>query len=144
VDAYEALNVDAKIGDSGQTEEDVQAKMRKEAGKVFSEEKADLPVTTLTVDFLMLGDTEEYAQYKGLERLNLYDTVEIIHSDIGLRTSAQVKSYKWDALHKRYTQITLGDAFEPPTHTVYGYSVADGALGVEKLTPEAIEAIRNG
>ena len=144
VDAYEALNVDAKIGDSGQTEEDVQAKMREEAGKVFAEEKADLPVTTLTVDFLMLGDTEEYAQYKGLERLNLYDTVEIIHSDIGLRTSAQVKSYKWDALHKRYTQITLGDAFEAPTHTVYGYSVADGAPGVEKLTPEAIEAIRNG
>lgn len=141
-DYYQAFTVDAKIGDNDQTEEDVQAKMREEALKLYSEDEADRPVTTLTVDFLMLGDTEEFAQYKGLERLSLYDTVEVIHPDLGLRTRAQVKSYEWDALKKRYTKITLGDAFEAARHTVYGYNVADGAITARKLTPEAIAEIR--
>lgn len=144
VDCYQALTVDAQVGKGGATEADVQQKMREEAGKVFSEKEADLPATTLTVDFLLLGDTEEFAQYRGLEQLRLYDTVEIEHPDIGLSTRAQVKGYKWDAITGRYTQITLGDAFAPVAHTVYGYSVANGTLGAEKLSPEAIAEIRNG
>jgi len=143
VDAYQALTVNAKIGTDG-TEAEVQARMTEEAQAVFSDKKADLPATTLTVDFLLLGDTEEYKQYKGLERLRLYDTVEITHEDIGLSTRAQVKGYRWNAIAERYTQITLGDAFEPVTHTVYGFNVANASLGADKLTPEAIAAIRNG
>ena len=144
VDAYQAIVVDAKVGQDGATEADVQAKMTEEAQKIYTEQKADLPATTLTVDFLMMGDTEEFAQYRGLERLNIYDTVEVRHEDIGLITRAQVKSYEWDAISKRYTRITLGDAFEREAHTVYGYNLADGEISARKLTPEAIEQIRNG
>ena len=141
--AYQALQVNAKIGTDG-TEAEVQEIMEEEAGKVFSEKEADLPATTLTVDFLMLGDTEEFSQYKGLEKLNLYDTVQIIHPDIGLSTRAKVKSYEWDAIRKRYNKITLGNVFDQTTQTVYGYNVADRAIGARKLTPEAIAEIRNG
>lgn len=141
IDMYEAISVDAKIGTDG-TEQEVQAKMIEEGEKVFNEQHADLPVTTLTVEFLMLGDTEEYAQYRGLERLSLYDTVEIVHPDLGLSTRAQVKSYEWDAINRRYIKITLGDAFEAARHTVYGYSVGDATLSAKKLTPEAIAEIR--
>ena len=141
IDMYQALQVDAKIGTDG-TEQEVQAKMIAEAEKVFDEDHADLPITTLTVDFLMLGDTEEFAQYRGLERLSLYDTVEIVHPDLGLSTRAQVKSYEWDAINRRYISITLGDAFEKTRHTVYGYNIGDGAISAKKLTPEAIAEIR--
>ena len=143
VDGYQALQVQAKIGTDG-TEEEVKIKMTQEAGKVFSEKKADLPVTTLNVDFLMLGDTEEFSQYRDMERLNLYDTIEIIHPDLGLNTRAQVSSYEWDALRLHYNKITVGDVFEPAARTVYGYNVADRAIGIRKLTPEAIDEIRNG
>ena len=136
------FTVGAKIGADGMTEADVQARMREEARTKYADEQVDVPVTTLEVDFLMLGDTEEYAQYRGLERLALYDTVEIVHPDLGLSTRAQVKSCQWDAVAERYTRITLGDAFEPARHTVYGYNLADGAISIRKLTPEAIAEIR--
>ena len=144
LDMYQAINVDAKIGEGGATEADVQAKMVAEAEKIFDEQQADRPVTTLTVDFLMLGDTEEFAQYRDLERLSLYDTVEIVHPDLGLSTHAQVKSYEWDAINRRFIRITLGDAFAKTDHTVYGYNLADGEISAKKLTPEAINEIRNG
>lgn len=142
-DMYQAITVDAKIGTDG-SEAEVQEKMREEAQKVFDEDQADRPETTLTVDFLMLGDTEEFRQYRDLERLSLYDTVEVVHPDLGLSTKAQVKSYEWDAIRRRYTRITLGDAFAQAEHTVYGYSVGDSTIGIRKLTPEAINEIRNG
>lgn len=141
--ASRPLRTGLRVGRNGLTEADALSAMRAAAARRFAE-GIDLPTVTLTVDFLMLGDTEEFRQYKGLERLNLYDTVEIYHPDLGLHTRAQVKSYRWDAIGRRYTRITLGDAFEPPAHTVYGFNVADGEIGAEKLTPEAIATIRNG
>lgn len=148
LDMYQTLTVDAQIGtgegDDDMTEAEVQQKMVEEATKVFTEDEADKPDTTLTVEFLMLGETEEYRQYKGLERLTLYDRVTIEHPDLGLSTVSQVKSYEWDALNQRYLKITLGNVFEHPARTVYGYGIADGAISLRKLSPEAIESIRNG
>ena len=93
LDMYQVIQVDAQIGKDEQTEADVQAKMVEEATKKFTDEEVDKPVTTLTVEFLLLGDTEEYRQYKGLERVTLYDRVTVEHPDLGLSTTAQVKSY---------------------------------------------------
>ena len=143
LDMYQVIQVDAQIGKDEQTEADVQAKMVEEATKKFTDEEVDKPVTTLTVEFLLLGDTEEYRQYKGLERVTLYDRVTVEHPDLGLSTTAQVKSYEWDALRLRYNKITLGNVFEAPRRTVYGYSLADGEIGIRKLSQEAIDRIRD-
>ena len=137
------LRVNARVGRDNLTEANVYARMRAEAQARLAI-GIDLPRTTLTVDFLLLGDTEEYKAYRDLERLTLYDVVEIHHPDLGLSVRAQVKSYEWDAVAKRYTRITLGDVFGTADHTVYGYSLADGTVSVRKLSPEAIDEIRNG
>lgn len=141
---YESIAVSAQIGKDGETEETVQQKMREESAKKFDEEKVDIPSTTLTVDFLMLGDTEEYAQYKHLERVCLYDMVEVVHPDIGLTTAAQVRKYEWDVLEQRLTRLELGNVFEKTTHTVAGYDLGDGCIGVRKLSAAALDEIRNG
>lgn len=138
---YKAINVDAKIGDDGQTEQDVQDKMVEEAEKIYEENKEDEPVTTLTVDFVMLGDTEEYARYKALERLSLYDTVEVHHPDLRLNTSVQVKGYTWDAIAERYTKITLGDVFDRAKHTVTGYDLSDGCISSRKFSKELLDSL---
>jgi phage-related protein len=91
----------------------------------------------------MLGDTEEYARYKALERLSLYDTVEIFHPDLGLSTAVQVKGYEWDALAQRYTKITLGDVFDRARHTVTGYDLSDGCISYRKFSGEVIAALKN-
>lgn len=140
---YKALTVDAQIGKDGATEQSVQDKMVAEAEKVFTEDKEDQPLTTLNVDFVMLGDTEEYARYKALERLSLYDTVEIFHPDLGLSTAVQVKGYEWDALAERYTKITLGDVFDRARHTVTGYDLSDGCISYRKFSGEVIAALKN-
>ncbi|MBR4458270.1 MAG: phage tail protein [Clostridia bacterium] len=144
VDMYQTLQVDAQIGKDDLTEADVQRKMVEEAQTQYAEDQTDLPDTTLTVEFLLLGDTEEYAQYRGLERVCLYDMVTVEHPDLGIHTYSQVRSYEWDAIRCRYRRITLGKVFGTPARTVYGYGIADGEIGLRKLSPEAIEQIRNG
>ena len=146
LDAYpiakaRALPLALRIGADG-TEEEVRARMRAEARRLFDERQADRPAATLTVDFLMLGDTEEFAQYRGLERLSLYDAVEIRHPDLGLSTRAQVTGCEWDAVRRRYIRITLGDPFAGTDHTVFGYDLADGSVSARKLSAEAIAEIR--
>ncbi len=133
----------ARVGRDNLTEADVLDRMRREARERF-DAGIDRPKTSLTVDLLLLGDTEEYKAYRDLEQCTLYDTVEIRHPDLGLTAKAQVKSYEWDAVARRYTRITLGDVFGSADHTVYGYSLADGAVSARKLSPEAIDEIRNG
>lgn len=140
---YKALTVDAQIGKDGATEQEVQDKMIEEAEKVYTEDKEDQPITTLTVDFVLLGDTEEYKRFKQLERLSLYDTVEIHHPDLGLSTAVQVKGYTWDAIAERYTKITLGDVFDRAKHTVTGYDLSDGCISYRKFSQEVINTIKN-
>lgn len=140
---YESIQVDAQVGKDDETEQTVQEKMLEEAQKRFEEDEADIPSVSLTVDFLMLGDTEEYSQYKHLERVCLYDMVEVWHPDIGLTTSAQVKKYEWDVLEERLTRLELGDVFEKVKHTVAGYDLGDGCITGRKLSREAIDRIRD-
>lgn len=140
---YKAMTVDAQVGKDGATEQDVQDKMEAEALKIYDENKEDQPITTLTVDFVLLGDTEEYKRFKQLERLSLYDTVEIHHPDLGLSTAVQVKGYTWDAIAERYTKITLGDVFDRAKHTVTGYDLSDGCISYRKFSKEVIDTIKS-
>ena len=136
------VRVDARVGKDGLTEEEVLARMRAEARRVFKADGADLPRVSLTVDFLMLGDTEEYRQYRALDSVCLYDTVEVLHPDIGLAVKAQVRKYEWDAVAERLTRLELGDVCEKPAHTVAGYDLGDGCVTARKLSRDAINAIR--
>ena len=136
------VRVDARVGKDGLTEEEVLARMRAEARRVFEADGADLPRVSLTVDFLMLGDTEEYRQYRALDSVCLYDTVEVLHPDIGLAVKAQVRKYEWDAVAERLTRLELGDVCEKPAHTVAGYDLGDGCVTARKLSRDAIDAIR--
>jgi phage minor structural protein len=74
----------------------------------FSEEQCDLPQITLNVDFLHLGDTAEYAQYKDLKKVFLYDTVRVRHPRLGIDVTTQVNKTAWDCLLDRYDSIELG------------------------------------
>lgn len=68
----------------------------------------DLPIVTAEIDFLMLGDTEEYKQYKNLEAVHLGDTVTGAYR--GTTITRRVRAITYDALQKRVTKVTLGDS----------------------------------
>ena len=66
---------DCKIAKSV-TKPMVMVRMIREALKELSDD-VDLPELTITVDFVSLGDTEEYSQYRDLESIFLYDRVRV-------------------------------------------------------------------
>ncbi len=147
IQAFEQLKVDGQVGKEGPdgqtwTEETLKAKMLEEAQKRFTEDHADMPAVELEVDFVMLGQTEEYKQYRALERVSLYDTVTVTHPDLGLDTAVQVKGYTWDAIRRRFNSISLGDVFDYNTNPLSGYEISDSSITVKKLTDAAIEEIR--
>jgi phage minor structural protein len=74
----------------------------------FTRTQCHLPPVTLNVDFLHLGDTEEYAQYRDLQKLFLYDTVRVKHPRLGIDVTTQVNKTVWNCLLDRYDGIELG------------------------------------
>ena len=148
----EILNVGCKIGSEithadGRkqtlTEDDCYQMMRTAAQNRFDLDQADAVTVQLSVNVLLLGDTEEYKQYRGLQRLHLYDAVPIKYGPAGFAARAQISEYSWDAVPRRYQSISVGKIFSFGGRTVAGYNVADGAITYNKLSPGAVKKIRS-
>lgn len=140
VAAWSYLSVDVKVGEEDPdgnpyTEETARAEMARQAEACFTEQHQDEPQTELRVEFVQLGTTEAFRQYKSLERLSLYDRVTVVHPDLGLNTRVQVKAYDWDAIRQCFNSITLGDVFHRDTAALAGWELADGSITAEKLAP---------
>lgn len=103
--------------------------MREAAAARFTVNRIDEPQLTLDVDFILMGNTEEYAQYKNLEHIRMYDYVEVDCSPLDIRPVMQCISYKWDALKGEYTKISLGDPWDySALRVVAGYELVNGAV----------------
>lgn len=127
---------DAKVSDTMTTAQAYTA-MRNAAAAEFAK-GCDLVSFDLDVDFIQLGDTEEYKQYHDLQQVFLYDTITVNHSPTGFSARAQVKAYEWDAILKKYTKVTLGDVFEAAGSTIAGYQLPTGGISGTKLVPGGV------
>ena len=116
-------------------ENSVKQKMRKEAKKRFKIDKVDCAKVSMEIDFLMLGDTEEYKQFRHAQELNLYDTVKIITGPSGIETEAQVSEYEYDSILRRYNKIALGTIYKQNRGKVASYMLAKGGVNYESLAP---------
>lgn len=144
--AYEYLATGIKVGEDDPdgnpyTVQTARAEMQRLAECRFADDHIDEPKVDLTVTFVQLGTTDDYRQYKQLERISLYDWVTIEHLDIGLETKAQVKAYEWDAINQAFISITLGDVFHHNTAALAGWEIADGAVTPRKLSDAARSAL---
>lgn len=115
--------------------------MRQLAQARFDTDHADAARVSLSVDFLLLGDTEEFRQYRGLQSVQLYDWILIEDSAVGLSTVAQVKSIRWDAILGRYNGVTLGDVRDHGLRAVAGYELGTRIISTRMLTPELRERL---
>ena len=114
----------------------------------------DVPAVSITVSFVHLWHSPEYAQYALLERVNLCDRVSVEFSKLGVSATAKVIKTKYDVLNEKYLSITLGSAKANFADTVNQTSAAieqtkqeikqsAAALGVDikKAIDEATQAI---
>lgn len=104
----EIFDTGLQIGKNGVTSDNVQAKLLEAAQKRFSEDKVDLPEVTMTIEFISLGDTEEYKQYRDLDKVYLYDILTVKDEEKGYNYSAQVIGVEHDILTGRLNSVTIG------------------------------------
>ena len=152
IDSYpviytEYLKVDGKVGgDDGDggtwTESALLDHMRDMAARRFSADDADKVEIEIDVDFTLLGDTAEYAPYRALQKLYIYDTIHVTDEITGLDVSLQVASYTWDAVLERYQRITLGSVHRRADADVSGYNLVNGSIRYNKLSDDTIAKIK--
>lgn len=102
----------------------------------------------ITVNFVNLADTEEYKNVSVLQRVNLCDTVTIIHPDLGIEAQAKVVKVEYDVLNNRYNSLELGD---PHTNLSTAIIEASGILeeipdktAMQKALEHATQLISGG
>lgn len=124
------------------TEETAKAQMEEDARKRFDIDKIDALAISLEVQFLLLGDTEEYAQYRGLESVCMYDEIEVATGKSGMTATAQVTEYEYDSILKRYKFIHAGD-IRSVTKKISGYRMKKNSITYDKLGNDVITRIRS-
>ena len=134
----QAVEYDVKVGQDGvNNAAQARAKLTELAEADFADNGVDLPTVGLDVDFVALGETEEYKKYADLEAVHLYDTVRVIAKEAGIDAAVRVTGYKWDAIGRRYESVTLGEIADLKP-TVYGYELPRGAIKTIKIAPGAV------
>jgi len=97
-----------QIGKNDVTAQNVQEKLLADAQKRYDEEHIDLPAVDMEIEFISLGDTEEYAQYRDLDKVYLYDILTVVNSERGYNYTAQVVGVVHDLLTGMLKSVTIG------------------------------------
>lgn len=151
VQRFETMNCNYAVGDQYEkpdgttitlTEETAKEQMEEDARKRFTIDKIDALLIQLEVQFLLLGDTEEYAQYKGLETVEMYDLIEVVTGKSNMTALAQITEYEYDSILKRYNFVRAGD-IKSVARKIPGYRMKRGSITYDKLGNDVITKIRN-
>ena len=144
----ERLRVEGQVGKDDGTETDtawtkaaLREEMQKQAEARFSVDKVDQLRHEITIDFVRLGDTEEYRQFKDLQRVRLYDTVIAEDPRIDLSVSVEVVEIEFDAVNERITALKLSNIEAYNLRNTAGFNVLNNSITGDKLTDEAGAAI---
>ena len=104
----EIYDTGLQIGKDGVTSQNIQEKLLEAGQKRFTDDHVDVPEVEMTIEFLSLGDTEEYAQYRGLDKVYLYDILTIHDTVRGYNYTAQVVGVEHDILTGMLVSVTIG------------------------------------
>lgn len=86
-----------------------QARLVELAQQYITNNEVGVPKINIKVNFIDLSQTADYAEYKGLETVNLCDDVRIIYPSLGVDTVAKVTRIKWNVLTDSYDEIEIGE-----------------------------------
>ena len=84
------------------------AELRRLASLAFTSLEVDLPEINCEVNFIELSNTEEYSQFRNLEKISLGDIVTIEHKPLDINIKARCISYVYDCLKQQYESIEIG------------------------------------
>lgn len=139
------IEYDVQTGKDGFGNDDaVRAEITRRAQEEYTINKIDLPAYGMEVDFVLLQNTPDYADYASLQAVHMYDTVTVIDEVLGLTAKVRVTGNKWNALTKQYKKITLGE-LQDIKHTVYSFNLPTGGVSGTKIANNSLSgtALRN-
>ena len=82
--------------------------LRSRAEKYIKDNSIGVPKVSLTVSFAQLEQSEEYKHLKLLERVSLFDTVNVEFPALGVSATAKAVKIVYDAVADRVKSVTLG------------------------------------
>ena len=82
--------------------------LRAKAEKYVEANNIGIPTVSLSVSFAQIEQSEEYKGLKLLERVSLFDTVNVEFTALGVSATAKAVKLIYDALSDRVKSITLG------------------------------------
>ena len=135
----ENCNVGEDDGNGGKiTVEIARARMLEQANKMLAD-GCDQYSISMSVEFINLGDTEEYKQFKDLENCFLYDYVTVWHSEhASINVNARIVSIEWDCLRERMNSVQIGSVGKSlVTNGISTWQIPSGISG-SKIAPGTI------
>ena len=141
----ELLPVDLKVGETitetdgtevTLDETEVFTRMRAAAQARFDVDKCDEPTVEMKLDFIRLGDTSEFAQYRDSENISPYDWITVRHGPLGIDVQIQMKGYEWDAILCRYNKATFGDVRYKGGRSVTEWQLQSGSVSRRALNED--------
>ncbi len=69
----------------------------------------DKPAISITCSMVDLSQTDEYKDFKNLEKVSLGDTVHCINYDLGIMIDARAIKLTYDCILERVSTVTIGD-----------------------------------
>lgn len=82
--------------------------LRSKAESYVKSNNIGVPTVSLTVSFVQLEQSEEYKGLKLLERVSLFDTVNVEFPALGVSATAKAVKMVYDVLADRVKSVTLG------------------------------------
>lgn len=128
------------------TDEQVRARLL-EQGKKAVEDGCENPDISIDVDMALLSTSEQYADYRELERVFLFDTVTVAYPEMGILEQASVSEIEWDLIEDRLKNIKLGTLNDLVSSvsswqikSVSGSKLISGTVNSDALVDGAISA----
>ena len=132
-------------------EQPTESQLRAKALSFLLNNEPWVPDENITVDFVPLWQTEEYANVAALQRLRLCDTAHIYYPELNINTSKKVIKTVYNALLERYDSMELGKPQSSFSQVVRGsvdedlakinatLAAIEGSTVTQSMLDEAIE-----
>ena len=115
--------------------------MERQAQEKFDVDKVDQIMNEVTVDFQMMGDSEEYSFLKNIQNIDIYDTIHIKSDVTGMSADMTVQELEYDIVREIVTRLTASDVRNYSVKNVSGFNVRNNSISWAKMSSDAIDGI---
>lgn len=112
------------------------AQLRASAENYLTQYDITAPVVSMDVSFVQLEQTGEYENLKFLERVSMYDTLQVYFPSLNVSSAARVASMRYNPALNKITSVVLGD--KPVT---IADSVADTTTRIDNIGEEIAQQV---